>query len=213
MNKLTPIFAFLIVFISTTTLATGDPIKGQKKSLTCAACHGADGNSTVTNFPKLADQNEDYLLKQLQDFKSGARIDPVMEGIVAPLADEDMADLAAYYAVQKITRGMAKQGADITLGEKIYRGGKKETSVTACAACHGPKGRGIPSAGFPVLSAQHAAYTVKQLKDFRQQSINMQTGDTKPSRVNDFEGVMINFTKSLTNAEIEAVAEYIASLY
>ena len=108
---------------------------------------------------------------------------------------------------------MAKKDANIALGQKIYRGGKKETGVTACIACHGPQGKGIPAAGFPALSSQHAAYVSKQLKLFRQDSINAQTGVSNPSRTNDYEGMMINFTKSLTNAEIDAVSEYIAGLH
>ncbi len=212
MNKLICIFATAITLISTQTFALGNVAEGKAKAITCIGCHGVGGNSVVPAFPKLAGQNEDYLLKQLQDFKSGARVDAIMLSIVAPLSDADMANLAAYYAAQKTTIGTTKEGANIALGQSIYRGGKKASNVTACIACHGPQGKGIPSAGFPALASQHASYIVKQLKDFRQDSINMQTGDTKPSRANDFEGVMINFTKSLTNAEIDAVAQYIAGL-
>lgn len=213
MNKLVLVCATLSVLISTHALAAGDVAQGRAKSLTCIACHGVNGNSVVLSFPKLAGQNEGYLLKQLQDFKSGVRVDAVMAAIVAPLSDSDMANLATYYSAQTITQGVAKKDANIALGQSIYRGGKKDTSVTACIACHGPQGKGIPSAGFPVLASQHATYIVKQLKDFRQHSINAQTGESKPSRTNDFEGVMINFTKSLTNEEINAVAQYISGLH
>ena len=213
MNKLHAIFATITVLISAQAFAVGNAQQGQAKSATCVGCHGVDGNAIVPTFPKLAGQNPGYLLKQLKDFKSGARVDAVMMGIVAPLSEADMADIAAYYAAQKVAPGTPKPDADIALGESIYRGGKKSTGVTACAACHGPDGKGIPSAGFPALASQHAAYTIKQLKDFRQDSINVQTGNDKPSRANDYEGVMINFTKSLTNAEIEAVSEYIAGLH
>jgi cytochrome c553 len=213
MNKLVLIFTAVLALASTHTLAAGDAALGQAKAATCIGCHGVNGNSVVPSFPKLAGQSEGYLLKQLQDFKSGARVDGMMAGIVAPLTDADMANLAAYYATQTVSQGVAKKDANIALGEKIYRGGKKETSVTACIACHGPQGSGIPAAGFPALSSQHSAYVSKQLKLFRQDSINAQTGVSNPSRANDFEGMMINFTKSLTNAEIDAVSEYIAGLH
>jgi len=213
MNKLTLAFIAVLTLASTLAIAAGDAAKGQAKAATCIGCHGVNGNSVVPSFPKLAGQSEAYLLKQLRDFKSGARTDAMMAGMVAPLTDTDMANLSAYYAAQTVTQGVAKKDANIALGEKIYRGGKKDTGVTACIACHGPQGKGIPSAGFPALSSQHATYVVKQLKAFRQDSINAQTGDSQPSRTNDYEGMMINFTKSLTNAEIDAVSEYIAGLH
>ncbi|MDG2354070.1 MAG: cytochrome c4 [Gammaproteobacteria bacterium] len=217
MNKLTLVFsaalALVSTLISTHTLAAGDAALGQAKSATCIGCHGVNGNSMVPIFPKLAGQSEAYLLKQLREFKTHDRADATMAGMVAPLTDADMQNIAAYYVAQTLTPGTAKAGANMALGEKIYRGGKKDTGVTACIACHGPQGKGIPAAGFPVLSSQHAAYVAKQLKLFRQDSINAQTGSTKPSRTNDFEGMMINFTKSLTNAEIDAVSEYITTLH
>lgn len=213
MNKLALVFSAALALVSTHTLAAGDVALGQVKAATCIGCHGVNGNSMVPSFPKLAGQSEAYLLKQLREFKTSDRIDAMMAGMVAPLTDADMQNIAAYYSAQAVTPGSAKKSANIALGEKIYRGGKKDTGVTACIACHGPKGKGIPAAGFPALSAQHATYVAKQLKLFRQDSINAQTGATEPSRANDYEGMMINFTKSLTNAEIDAVSEYIAGLH
>jgi cytochrome c553 len=212
MNKLALIFTTVLALISTYTFAAGDAEKGKTKAADCTSCHGVDGNALAPTFPKLAGQSEGYLLKQLKDFKSGARVDGLMAGLVAPLTEKDMADLAAYYAIQKVSKGKVMQGANLALGQKIYRGGKKATGVTACIACHGPTGKGIPSAGFPALASQHSMYTVKQLKAFRQHSINAQTGAVEPSRTNDYEGMMINFTKSLTNAEIDAVSAYISGL-
>jgi cytochrome c553 len=212
MNKLALIFTMTFVLISTQSFAKGDAAKGRAKSITCIGCHGVDGNSVSPAFPKIAGQNESYLLKQLKEFKSGLRVDGVMVAIVAPLTEEDMANLAAYYTAQKVSPGVPASGATFVLGQKIYRGGKKSTSVTACIACHGPSGKGVPLAGFPALAAQHAMYTSKQLKLFRQYSINTQTGGAKPSRTNDYEGMMINFTKNLTNEEIDAVAAYISGL-
>ena len=135
-----------------------------------------------------------------------------MAGMVAPLTKADIANLAAYYASQKVSSGVPATGDALVLGQKIYRGGKKSTDVTACIACHGPQGKGVPSAGFPALASQHSMYIAKQLKLFRQYSINLQTGENKPSRTNDYEGMMINFTKNLTNKEIDAVSAYISGL-
>ncbi|SFV86203.1 Cytochrome c4 [hydrothermal vent metagenome] len=212
MNKLVLIFTLTLALISTQSLATGDAEQGKAKSVTCIGCHGVDGNSVVPTFPKLAGQSEAYLLKQLKEFKSNSRVDGVMSGIVAPLSETDMANLAAYYAGQKTSPGILATGDTFTLGQKIYRGGKKSTGVTACIACHGPRGKGVPSAGFPILTSQHALYVSKQLKLFRQHSINLQTGETKPSRTNDYEGMMVSFTKNLTNKEIDAVSAYISGL-
>ncbi|SMN01971.1 Cytochrome c4 [uncultured Candidatus Thioglobus sp.] len=213
MNKLVLIFTTTLVLLSTHTFAAGDVAKGKIKSVTCISCHGVGGNAIVPTFPKLAGQNEGYLLKQLKDFKSGKRVDAIMLGIVAVLTEADMENLSAYYAAQTLTKNAVNPAVSLELGKKIYRGGKKSTSVTACIACHGPRGRGIPSAGFPALSSQHATYVAKQLRAFRQHSINIQTGVGEPSRTNDYEGMMINFTKSLTNEEIDAVAAYISSLH
>jgi cytochrome c553 len=212
MNKLALIFLAAFALLSTSTFATGDAVKGKAKSMPCSACHGADGNSIAPTFPKLAGQNERYLLKQLKDFKSHSRIDALMAGIVAPLSEADMADLATYFSTQKISKGVPVSDTLFTLGQTIYRGGKKEAGVTACIACHGPQGKGVPSAGFPALASQHSIYISKQLKLFRQHSINIQTGENKPSRKNDYEGMMINFAKNLTNKEIDAVSAYISSL-
>jgi cytochrome c553 len=213
MNKLALIFATALALVSTHTFAAGDAAKGKAKSATCTACHGANGNSMVPNFPKLAGQGENYLFKQLKDFKSNQRQDGLMAGIVAVLTPEDMADLSAHFSKQTIAQGVASKTANIALGEKLYRGGDKSRGIAACMACHGPQGAGIPSAGFPALASQHVAYTTKQLKDFRQVSINAQTDAKAPARTNDDRNMMIAFTKGLTNAEIDALAQYIAGLH
>ena len=213
MNKLALIFATALALVSTHTFAAGDAAKGKAKSATCTACHGANGNSMVPNFPKLAGQGEQYLFKQLKDFKSNERQDGLMAGIVAALTPEDMADLSAHFSKQTIAQGVASKAANIALGEKLYRGGDKSRGIAACMACHGPQGAGIPSAGFPALASQHAAYTAKQLKDFRQVAINTQTDAKTPARTNDNRKMMTAFAKSLTNAEIDALAQYIAGLH
>jgi cytochrome c553 len=201
----------LFASLSSSIIAAGDPEAGQTKSATCMGCHGLAGNSTIATFPKLAGQGEVYLLKQLQNFKSGERNNAMMAGVASLLSEQDMMDIAAYYSIQTISENSAKGDAEtIELGRKIYVGGKMETQTTACIACHGPKGLGIPTAGFPALSAQHANYTTAQLKAFRQYSINEQTGSDDVSRANE---MMVNVAKGLTTVEIEALAQYIAGLH
>ena len=201
----------LFASLSSSIIAAGDPEAGQTKSATCMGCHGLAGNSTIATFPKLAGQGEVYLLKQLQNFKSGERSNAIMAGVASLLSEQDMMDIAAYYSIQTISENSAKGDAEtIELGRKIYVGGKMDTQTTACIACHGPKGLGIPTAGFPALSAQHADYTAAQLKAFRQYSINEQTGSDDVSRANE---MMVNVAKGLTTVEIEALAQYIAGLH
>ena len=201
----------LLASFSSSIIAAGDTEAGQTKSATCMGCHGLAGNSTIATFPKLAGQGEAYLLKQLQNFKSGERNNAIMAGVASLLSEQDMMDIAAYYSIQTISENSAKGDAKtIELGRKIYVGGKMDTQTTACIACHGPKGLGIPTAGFPALSAQHADYIVVQLKAFRQYSINEQTGSDDVSRTNE---MMVNVAKGLTTVEIEALAQYIAGLH
>ena len=214
--KKTIIFFLSIVLaaLNANSLASGDAEAGQAKSATCMGCHGLAGNSTIPNFPKLAGQGEGYILKQLQEFKSGERDNAIMAGVVSLLSEQDMMDIAAYYSIQTISENSAKADEEtIELARKIYVGGKKDTQTTACIACHGPRGLGIPSAKFPALSSQHAEYTASQLKAFRQYSINEQTGSDDLARDNDYEGMMRNVAKGLTTLEIEALAEYIAGLH
>jgi cytochrome c553 len=210
MNKL---ILILLLTLSSTINASGDVNLGEQKSASCAGCHGLQGNSVIPGFPKLAGQGAEYLIKQLLDFKSGVRYDPIMAGQTATLSEKDIEDISTYYSTQTISQGFAEKGSNIELGEKIYRGGKKKTQVTACIACHGPQGLGIPSAKFPSLASQHAMYLNKQLKAFRQDTLNEQTGASTASRANDYEGMMINFTKSLNNTEIEAISQYLAGLH
>jgi len=142
------------------------------------------------------------------------RENAIMAGVASLLSEQDMFDIAAYYSIQTISENSAKADEEtIELARKIYLGGKKDTQTTACVACHGPKGLGIPSAKFPALSAQHAEYIASQLKAFRQYSINEQTGSDDVARDNDYEGMMRNVAKGLTTVEIEALAEYIAGLH
>lgn len=133
--------------------AAGNAAAGEKKAGVCFGCHGPKGNSLNPVWPKLAGQGAGYLVKQMADFKSGARKDPIMAGQATGLSSKDMADLGAYFAAQKISAASADK-SKLTLGQNIYRGGNKEKGVAACIACHGPTGAGNPAAKFPALGSQ-----------------------------------------------------------
>ena len=182
--------------------AAGNAEAGKTKSAACAACHGPDGNSPINPvWPKLAGQHPGYIEKQLSDFKSGNRKDPTMSGMAAPLSEEDMADLAAYFSSQT-KQGGAAAPDQVAAGEKLYRAGNADTGVAACMACHGPAGSGNPAANFPALSGQHASYVEKALKDFR-----------AGTRTNDPNNMMQGVAERMTDAEVAAVAQYIQGLH
>ncbi|KGJ88139.1 c-type cytochrome [Thalassotalea sp. ND16A] len=179
---------------------TGVVAAGKTKSAACAACHGADGNALVAMYPNLAGQHEKYLAKQLADFKAGpeGRADPVMAGMVAALSDTDIQDLAAYYASQKVQAKAVEANA---AGKKLYQGGDATRGITACIACHGTTGKGSALAGFPAVGSQNVDYLKSQLAKFRD-----------GSRHNDMNAMMANIAAKLTDKDIAAVAEYMASL-
>ena len=182
--------------------AAGDAEAGQGKVAVCGACHGADGNSPAPNFPKLAGQGERYLLKQLHDIKSGARPVVEMTGMLDNLSDQDMADIAAYFASQKMSVGAADPKL-VERGEALFRGGKLEEGMPACIGCHSPDGAGLAAAGFPHLGGQHAQYVAKQLTDFRE-------GD----RTNDGDAMIMRaIAAKLSNKDIEAVSSFIQGLH
>lgn len=179
----------------------GDPAAGEEKSAMCVACHGERGNAQTPEWPKLAGQHAMYVFKQLADFKSGARTNPVMGPMAEPLKEQDMADLAAFFAVQTAAAGEASPEL-VPLGERIYRAGDAERGVPACMSCHGPAGAGNPAAGFPTLHGQHAAYTKAQLYAYR-------SGE----RRNDRARMMQTVASRMTDAEIEAVSSYVSGLH
>ena len=195
--------ATLVAFVSvTSTHAAGDPAKAQAiVNQVCAACHGVDGNSPLSANPSLAGQHSEYLLKQLTEFRSGARSNPVMTGMVANLSPDDMRNLAAYYSAQIPKQMGAKDKDLVAQGRKLYRGGNPSNNVAACAGCHSPNGSGIP-AQYPRLASQHADYVAAQLKSFR-------AGD----RANDPNQMMRATAIKLTDKEIAALAEYISGLH
>jgi cytochrome c553 len=167
----------------------------------CAACHNADGNSVLTVNPRLAGQYPEYITKQLNNFKSGERVNPVMAGMAGMLTADDMVKLGAYFGSQKSKGGNAKENGPGSLGERIYKGGIAATGVAACAACHGPTGAGIP-VQFPRIGGQHADYVVAQLKAFR-------AGE----RANDPGKMMRMIAARLSDQDIVAVADYIQGLH
>ncbi|OLU23985.1 cytochrome c [Pseudomonas sp. PA27(2017)] len=182
--------------------AAGDPAAGQAKAVVCGACHGVDGNSALANFPKLAGQGERYLLKQMQDIKSGARPVVEMTGMLEPLSEQDMADVAAYFASQKMSVGAA-DAALVERGQALFRGGKLAEGMPACTGCHSPDGAGIATAGYPHLGGQHAAYIAKQLTAFRE-----------GERSNDGDAmIMRDIAAKLSNKDIEAVSSYVQGLH
>lgn len=179
--------------------AKPDLVKGEASfTAVCAACHGADGNSAIAANPKLSQQHPEYLVKQLQEFKSGKRNDPVMKGFASALSDEDMKNIAYWVTAKAAKPGFAKDKALVSMGERIYRGGIADRQIAACAGCHSPNGSGIP-AQYPRLSGQHADYTATQLVAFR---------DGK--RGNSLQ--MTQVAAKLNDREIKAVADYIAGL-
>jgi len=196
----------------TGTALAGDADAGKGKTLVCSACHGADGNSLAATFPKLAGQNERYLIKQMNDIKNGARPVPTMAGQLDNMSDEDIADIAAFYASQSGTGGQA-DAAKVALGAKVYRGGVSETGVAACAACHGARGGGNAPAGFPALAGQHPEYIADQLRRFRTGAEN--TLEENPNgRTNDGDARMMRDTAlRMTDNEIDAVSSFIAGLH
>jgi cytochrome c553 len=186
--------------ISSVAVAGGDAAAGKAKSAMCAGCHMADGNSVNGMWPKLAGQHESYIIKQLQDFKAGDRVDPTMQPMAAGLSEDDMANLAAFYSSQTLKGGEADP-ALVEKGKQIFMSGNAASGVAACSACHAPNGVGNPAANFPSLQGQHADYTVKQLKDFR-----------AGNRANDAGKMMQGVAAKMTDDEIAAVASYIQGL-
>lgn len=195
----------LVLFISLSSIsaawAQDDSTHGETLSAVCAACHGKQGNSAISLFPKLAGQQHDYLLKQLTDIQSGQRSIPEMATLLDHHSQQDLSDISAYFALQKVTIGKAAIDK-VEQGEALFRFGNPDSAVPACASCHGPAGQGLNSAKFPALSGQFEAYTKKQLHHFK-----------SGKRANDTGQMMQTIAKKLTDQEIDAVASYIQGLH
>ncbi len=201
MNKL---LISLLVSVGITGVAHatgGDATAGSQKVAVCAACHGADGNSPMGAFPSLAGQSSRYLLKQMQDQLSGARVIPEMTGMLDGFTERDLRDIAAFYERQ--TPVIGQTPADmLELGKSIYRAGIADKGVAACAACHMPSGQGNNPARFPALSGQHPEYTISQLRKFASEE-----------RDNDPNRMMRDIAVKMSEAEMEAVAHFIRGLH
>lgn len=214
MNKkvLATVLAIGSLGLASFAFAAGDASRGEALVATCAACHGADGNSVTPMFPKIAGLGEKYLYKQLKDIQMKTRVVPEMTGILDNNSDQDLEDMAAYFASKPMQLSGAQDSelmlnsgekvSALELGEQVYRAGNLETKVPACTGCHSPKGMGNAPAGFPRLSGQYADYIEKQLKNFR-------SGE----RANDGEArIMRTIAEHMSDAEIKAVSAYIAGL-
>jgi cytochrome c553 len=216
MNKAIAVMALSIIFTGAIGLsqAAGNARAGKTKTTSCAGCHGDDGNSIAPIFPKLAGQHASYLAKQLYDFKNHSRGNQSMEAIAAPLSDQDIEDIGAFYATQKISfqnkDGDRYLDADKEVqvteelsnaGKTLYLSGNAETGVPACSACHGPTGAGNAPAGFPALKGQFGAYAAKTLSDYK-----------SGARTSDPESMMQTIAKRMTENEINAVSAHIANL-
>ena len=197
------VISWAITAGSGTALAQGDAEAGKAKTAVCAGCHGAAGNSPAAIGPKLAGQNAKYLARQMQDFKSGVRSAPAMAGQLNNMSDQDIENIAAYFASQTVTVGKAAPEL-VDLGEQLYRSGNADSNVPACMACHSPTGNGNAPAGFPALSGQHASYIEAQLKAFR-------AGERKND--SDFNKMMVQTAYNLKDHEIKALASYISGLH
>jgi len=184
-----------------TPASKGDPKAAETiVNQVCAGCHSADGNSAAAANPKLAGLNAEYINKQLTDFKSGARKNAIMSGMVASLSPQDLLNLAAYFSAQQPKPGTSKDQQLALIGQKIYRGGVQGAGVPACASCHGPQGKGIP-VQFPRLAGQHSDYIYTHLNAFR-------VGE----RANDGAKMMRTIATKMTDADMKAVASYIQGL-
>lgn len=198
----------ILMGFSAPSIAQGDAEKGKAKSVACGACHGADGNSLISINPKLAGQHANYLVKQLTEFKLASqtggkegRNNAVMNGMAAALSEQDILDIAAYFSSQTSSASETPEDS-VELGTKLYAGGDLERGITACIACHGPRGNGTSLSGFPDISGQHADYIKSQLNAFR-------SGD----RNNSLNGMMEDIAKKMTDKDIEVLSNYVAGLH
>ncbi|HEY6641666.1 c-type cytochrome [Povalibacter sp.] len=198
--KFQPIVVLSALCLSASAFAEGSVDAGQAKSATCVACHGVDGNSVNPEWPSLAGQHSQYIVKQLKAFKSGARQNALMSPMAATLSDADMEDLGAYYAAQT-ANGLEADSSKVALGERLFRGGNTKEGIASCGSCHGPSGHGNPTALYPSIRGQHTSYVEAQLKAYR-----------NGTRQTDQNQMMRDVAGSLSDEEISAVAAYVQGL-
>ena len=193
----------VVLFFSMSSVAiAGDAAAGKAKSAACGGCHGFDGNSPIATFPKLAGQNEAYIVKQMKDFKANStRQNEIMMGMAAPVSDADAADIGAYFQAQSLKAAAAFDESKIAAGREIYKGGDMQKGIPACQACHGPKGSGTAGIGFPQVGGQYVEYTLAQLRAFKD-----------GTRSNDDKELMREIVAKMSDEDLVAVANYMASL-
>jgi cytochrome c553 len=220
MKKKLQVLSISLALASATSIlhAESNINAGKEKSASCSSCHGDDGNSMVATFPKLAQQHSSYLAQQLHAFKDGSRNDPMMSPMAKSLSDDDIADISAYYATQKVSENALPTlppadedekpagkkddiQAIIAQGSDLYRNGNLKSEVSACIACHGPFGEGNKPASFPALRSQHADYLIKALTDFK-----------SGARSNNPDNIMHMIAKKMTDEEIKAVSYRISTM-
>jgi cytochrome c553 len=195
-------FSLTAISAQADSLVDGSADTGKARSITCTACHGAEGNSVNPMWPNIAGQNATYLVSQLQAFKTGSRKDPLMAPQAMMLADEDVAHVAVYFESLPAAAQAVANPSKVDKGEALYRGGNADAGVAACLACHGPTGRGNPAANYPALQGQHATYTAKQLRDY---ASGARTSDGKTR-------IMRDIAARLGDDDIEALASYMQGL-
>jgi cytochrome c553 len=189
--------------LQATPVKRGDPTAGQGKAAACGACHGIDGNSSDAQYPKLAGENEHYIVTQLMKFKSGERQNSIMQGMAAPLSPQDMHDIGAYFAGKESLPGVSDQTLAVA-GGKLYREGDAARGIPACMACHGPDGHGNPGAAYPQLAGQHADYVQRTLQAWHDGAA---WGNDQHAQI------MPAISQRLSKADIEAVASYVEGLH
>ncbi len=205
MKKLVLLFSLVASY---SAWAQGDIDAGKLKAVTCAACHGNDGNAIIAQYPKLAGQHADYIVKQLTDYKlslttegTQGRSNAIMAGMAAGLSATDIADLGAYFSSLPISPNTTPE-AVIAIAEPLYRFGDPERGIAACISCHGPRGNGTSLSGFPKISGQNAEYTQLQLQHFR-----------AGTRHNDLNAMMRSGVAKLSDNEINALSAYVSGLH
>lgn len=196
-------FTLFAAQVHTESLVDGSIDAGKARAMTCTACHGAEGNSSIPTWPNIAGQSASYIVAQLNAFKGGTRADPLMAPQAMMLSDEDMRNVAVYFESLPAAAMAVANPSTIRKGEALYRGGNADAGIPACLACHGPTGRGNPAANYPAVQGQHATYTAKQLRDY---ASGGRTSDGKTR-------IMRDISARLSADDIEALASYVQGLH
>jgi len=192
----------LLVVTSTGSALAGNAEAGKTKAAACGGCHGMDGNSPIPMYPKLAGQNKAYIVKQVKDFKANdTRQNAIMLGMVAALSEEDAADIGAYFQSQTTASAAPFDESKLARGRELYKGGDLQKGIPACQGCHGPTGAGTAGVGYPRVGGQYTEYTLAQLKAFKD-----------GSRSNDAKSLMRSIVEKMSEDDMVAVANYMASI-